>query len=65
MQVAKDKLENTLTSSKTLAFVEQVSFGISTFGRWRQKDQEFKVILNYIKSLRPSWATRDTDRQDR
>lgn len=26
-------------------------------GSWRWEDQEFKVILNYVASSRPSWAT--------
>lgn len=30
---------------------------IAVFGRWRLEDQEFKVILNCIVSLRPAWVT--------
>lgn len=30
---------------------------ISALERWKQKDQEFKVILVQIASLRPTWAT--------
>jgi hypothetical protein len=32
---------------------------IPGFGRWRQEDQEFKIILRYIESSRPAWATGD------
>lgn len=34
---------------------------ISTFGRWTGEDQEFKVILGFIASLRLAWATRDLE----
>lgn len=30
---------------------------IPALTRWKQGDQEFKVILRYIVSLRPVWAT--------
>lgn len=30
--------------------------GILAHGKWRQQDQEFKVILRYIANLRPAWA---------
>lgn len=33
--------------------------GISTFGRQRQGDQQFKIILDYIGSSKPTWAMRD------
>lgn len=38
---------------------DQASHGVArgTLGRWRQKDQEFKVILGYLVSVRPAWAT--------
>jgi hypothetical protein len=26
-------------------------------GRWRQEDQKVRVILGYLGSLRPAWAT--------
>lgn len=34
---------------------------ISTLGRWRGEDQELKVILGFIASLRLAWATRDLE----
>lgn len=30
---------------------------ISEFRRQRQEDQEFKVMLGYIGSMKPVWAT--------
>lgn len=27
-----------------------------TIGRWRQESEEFKIILNYIASLRSAWV---------
>ena len=33
---------------------------ISAPGSWKQEDQKF-VILGYIASSRPAWATRDLD----
>lgn len=32
---------------------------ISALGRWRQKGQEFKVILCYLVTLRPAWVIWD------
>lgn len=29
---------------------------ILAFGKWRQEDHEFKVIINYIMSLTAVWA---------
>lgn len=29
---------------------------IIAFGRWRQEDQEFKIILGYLESWRPVWG---------
>lgn len=29
----------------------------SAVGRWTQGDQQFKVILGFIVSLRPAWET--------
>lgn len=33
---------------------------LPVLGKWRQKDQVFKVIFSYMVSLRLTWATRDT-----
>jgi hypothetical protein len=30
---------------------------LPVLGRWRQEEQEFKVILGYIVSSCPAWAT--------
>lgn len=32
---------------------------IQAVGKWRQEDQEYKVILSYVVSLSPAWATGD------
>lgn len=32
---------------------------LPTLGKWRKENQMFKVIFEYIVSLRPIWATRD------
>lgn len=32
---------------------------ISALGRWRQEDQQLRVILSYIASTRPAWAALD------
>lgn len=35
-------------------------YGVAHLGRYRQRDQKFKVTSNYIISSRPSRATEDT-----
>jgi hypothetical protein len=30
---------------------------ITALGRWKSENQEFKIILGYIMSLRSTWAT--------
>lgn len=34
--------------------VAQIFLIIPALGRWRQKDQEFKIILDYIGRLKPN-----------
>jgi hypothetical protein len=31
----------------------------TALGRWRQEDQDFKVIFSYIENVRKAWAKRN------
>lgn len=34
---------------------------VSAPGKWRKENHKFKVIFDYVVSLRPSWAPRDIE----
>lgn len=44
---------------KHLSQTWELTSVIRVLGRLKQEDQEFKLILGYIVSLRPGWDIRD------
>lgn len=40
---------------KTFTIMHKMTSLISAHGRWKQEDQEFRVIVGCITSLRPAW----------
>jgi hypothetical protein len=37
----------------------------SQHGRWKQNNQKFSVILNYIRGLRPAWLRDSVSKQNK